>query len=122
MTDSETFRSEVRQWLVNNAPHSIRGQTGPQAEGAGNWGGKKATYDNPDMKAWLEMMAERGWTAPEWPKEYGGGGLSKSQAKVLHQEMATLKLPLPLIGFGVAMIGPTLLVYGSEEQKREHLP
>jgi len=123
MPDSETFRSEVRQWLENNAPHSIRGQaTLQEGEGAGNWGGKKATYANPDMKVWLERMAERGWTAPEWPKEYGGGGLSKAESKILHQEMAALKLPPPLVGFGVTMIGPTLLACGSAEQKREHLP
>jgi alkylation response protein AidB-like acyl-CoA dehydrogenase len=67
-------------------------------------------------------MAERGWTAPEWPRRYGGGGLSKAEAKILREEMAALKLRPPLVGFGLTMIGPTLLEYGNEEQKREHLP
>lgn len=122
MADGEIFRVEVRQWLENNAPPSIRGQKKPQAEEVGNWGGKKATYTNPDMKVWLERMAARGWTAPEWPKEYGGGALSKAEARVLRDEMAALKLPLPLVGFGLTMIGPTLFQHGTEEQKREHLP
>jgi alkylation response protein AidB-like acyl-CoA dehydrogenase len=62
-----------------------------------------------------------GWTAPTWPTEYGGGGLSAAQAKVLEQELAAAKLPPPLMGFGLEMIGPTLLNFGTEEQKREHL-
>jgi alkylation response protein AidB-like acyl-CoA dehydrogenase len=67
-------------------------------------------------------MAERGWTAPTWPREYGGGGLSKDEAKVLAEEMTKQKLRPPLIGFGLEMIGPLLLQVGSEEQKREHVP
>ena len=70
-----------------------------------------------------EMMAERGWTAPTWPKEYGGGGPRRGRgARSSREEMARLRLPPPLIGFGLAMIGPLLLQYGTEEQKREHLP
>jgi len=92
------------------------------ALGEGNWGGRKAKYPDPDMKRWLEVMAARGWTAPEWPKQYGGGGLSKAEAKVLREEMVALKLPEPLSGFGLTMIGPTLLQFGTEEQKIEHLP
>jgi len=122
MADLGTFRAEVRHWLENNAPLSIRDPQKPQEEGAGNWGGRRPTFASPDMKAWMDMMAARGWTAPEWPKEYGGAGLSKAEAKVLREEMAALKLPLPLVGFGLTMIGPTLLQYGTEEQKREHLP
>jgi acyl-CoA dehydrogenase len=85
------------------------------------WGGKKAQYP-PDTKRWLDVMAERGWTAPTWPAEYGGGGLSKAEAKVLAEEMAKLRLRPPLIGFGLAMIGPLLLQEGSDELKRAHLP
>lgn len=120
MADLEQFRVETRQWLLTYAPAAVRGLM--LALGEGNWGGRKATYPNPDMKHWLNVMAERGWTAPEWPTQYGGGGLSKEETKVLRQEMAALKLPEPLSGFGLTMIGPTLLEYGTEEQKREHLP
>ncbi len=120
MADLETFRAQTRQWLQDNAPASIVGTASSELEG--NWGGRKATYANPAAKVWLDRVAERGWTAPEWPTEYGGGGLSKAEAKVLREEMAALKLPVPLIGFGLTMIGPTLLQYGTEEQKHEHLP
>lgn len=120
MADLEQFRVETRKWLLAYAPAAVRGLM--LALGEGNWGGRKATYPNPDMKRWLNVMAERGWTAPEWPTQYGGGGLPKEETKVLRQEMAALKLPEPLSGFGLTMIGPTLLEYGTEEQKREHLP
>ena len=120
MADLETFRAETRTWLLDNAPPSI--VSAPSSSLEGNWGGRRATYPNPDVKVWLDVMAERGWTAPEWPTQYGGGGLSRAEAKVLREEMAALKLPVPLIGFGLTMIGPTLLEYGTEEQKREHIP
>ena len=58
-------------------------------------------------------MASKGWTAPTWPAEYGGGGLDREQAKILQQEMGRLKLSPPLMGMGLSMIGPTLLVHGS---------
>ena len=120
MADLDTFRTETRQWLDANAPASIRGTGSGLLDG--NWGGRQARYRNPDMKVWLDVMAARGWTAPEWPTQYGGGGLSKAETKVLNEEMTALKLPAPLIGFGLTMIGPTLLQYGTEEQKQDHLP
>jgi len=120
MAELETFRRETREWLTTNAPQEIVGIASNDLEG--NWGGKRASYAVPEMKTWLEVMAARGWTAPTWPKEYGGGGLSPGEAKVLAQEMAKLRLPAPLIGFGLTMIGPTLLQFGTEEQKQQHLP
>jgi len=119
MSDLEKFRSETHSWLEANAPKTLFGLTVGEMEGS--WGGRNPTFDHPDMKPWLQMMAEKGWTAPTWPREYGGGGLSKAEAKVLTQEMERLKLPAPLVGFGLTMIGPTLLQYGNEEQKLEHL-
>jgi alkylation response protein AidB-like acyl-CoA dehydrogenase len=120
-TDLEAFRAEARRWLEENAPQAVRGIS-VSAEGGGNWGGKRATYDPPEMKTWLEVMGAKGWTAPTWPTEYGGGGLSGAQAKVLAEEMKALQLPPPLVGFGLEMIGPTILRYGTEEQKQQHLP
>jgi alkylation response protein AidB-like acyl-CoA dehydrogenase len=120
MPDLDSFRAEARRWLEANAPKSIAGTASSELDG--NWGGRKATYENPDMKRWLDVMGERGWTAPTWPREYGGGGLSGAEAKALAQEMRALRLPPALIGFGLTMIGPTLLQFGSEAQKREHLP
>ena len=119
MADIETFRSELSSWLDANAPKTIVGL--PLGEMGGNWGGRRPTWDHPDMKVWLERAAERGLTAPTWPREYGGGGLEPEAAKVVGQELARRRLPPPLTGFGLTMIGPTLLRYGSEEQKREHL-
>jgi alkylation response protein AidB-like acyl-CoA dehydrogenase len=119
-TDLDTFRREVRTWLEANAPTAVRGVLS-SIDGQGNWGGRRPTFDPPEMKTWMERMAKVGWTAPTWPREYGGGGLSAEQAKVLAQEMSALKLPPPLMGFGIEMIGPTLLNFGTEEQKHQHL-
>jgi alkylation response protein AidB-like acyl-CoA dehydrogenase len=120
MADLESFRADARAWLAANCPPSLVGSQTSELEG--NWGGRRAVYPDPAVKLWLDRMAARGWTAPTWPREYGGGGLSPAEAKALSQEMARLRVPVPLIGFGLTMIGPTLLQYGSEEQRREHLP
>ena len=86
------------------------------------WGGRNEQYKNPDSKIWLERMAEQGWTAPTWPKQYGGGGLSFDEERVLQQELARVKARAPLNSFGIWMLGPALLEYANEEQKLEHLP
>lgn len=126
MDDLETFRKQVRQWLADNCPASMRWPADDTSNPALSddlvWGGRKQEFANPDSKVWLERMAERGWTAPTWPRDYGGGGLSKAEAKILADEMAALRAKPPLIGFGLTMIGPLLLEYGSEEQKRRFLP
>lgn len=120
MSDLEAFRKEARAWLEENAPEGVKGVRADELNGV--WGGKRWVFDHADQKLWLERMAARGWTAPTWPTEYGGGGLSKEEAKILSQEMKALDLPPALIGFGLTMIGPTLLRFGNEEQKKEHLP
>jgi alkylation response protein AidB-like acyl-CoA dehydrogenase len=119
MGDLNAFREDVRRWLDAHAPQSMR--TPPASPEDVCWGGRKGRY-SADTLRWLAVMAERGWTAPTWPREYGGGGLSKEEAKVLAEEMAKQKLRPALIGFGLEMIGPLLLQTGNEEQKREHLP
>jgi len=120
MADLDVFRAEVRRWLEASCPESLVGSPGGPLAGA--WGGRKWQPANPDQRVWLARCAERGYTAPTWPREYGGGGLSREEAKVLAQEMRALGCPAPLIGFGLTMIGPTLLQFGNEQQKREHLP
>jgi alkylation response protein AidB-like acyl-CoA dehydrogenase len=119
MADLDTFRHETHRWLEANAPAEMR--TPPRSADDVCWGGKKGQYPEPTLR-WLATMAERGWTAPTWPREYGGGGLAKEEAKVLREEMAKLRLRPPLIGFGLEMIGPLLLETGNEEQKKEHIP
>jgi acyl-CoA dehydrogenase len=119
MADLEAFRAEARQWLEANCPLSMRTPT-PDDEVV--WGGRQARFKNPESKLWLERMAARGWTVPTWPKEYGGGGLSPAEARVLEEEMHRLDCRTPLQSFGIWMLGPVLLEYGSEAQKQEHLP
>jgi alkylation response protein AidB-like acyl-CoA dehydrogenase len=113
-------RDETRKWLLANAPPRMRT---PVTAGIDDlcWGGKKVRYPE-DTLRWRDVMAERGWTAPTWPTQYGGGGLSADDAKILAEEMAGLGLRLPLTGFGLAMIGPLLLQEGSEELRRRHIP
>jgi len=118
--DLASFRRELGSWLDANAPRSLAGRGDDALNGV--WGGRKWVFRDPNEKLWLERAAERGLTAPTWPREYGGGGLTGEQAKALRRELGARRLPAPLIGFGLTMIGPTLLRYGNEEQKREHLP
>jgi alkylation response protein AidB-like acyl-CoA dehydrogenase len=120
MTDLDTFRAETRAWLEANCPAECRGPVASDEERV--WGGRNATFPTPAHKTWLEKMGARGWTAPEWPVEYGGGGLSREQAKVLGSEMRRLDAQAPLASFGVWMLGPALLAFGTEEQKQRFLP
>ena len=116
---TEVFRREVRSWLEENCPLTMRT---PAREDEVVGGGSKQVYRNEDSRLWLERMAGRGWTAPMWPREYGGGGLSKEEFLILQEEMLRLGARQPIAGMGFSMIGPTLLDYGTEAQKREHLP
>ena len=118
MNEMNQFRDEVRSWIEANAPEALRGRAFDPTWVS--WGGRRAQL-HPDQRTWLARMAERGWTAPTWPREYGGGGLSRDEAAVVQQEIARLKLPTPLAGMGLSMIGPTLLQHGNEEQRHEHL-
>jgi alkylation response protein AidB-like acyl-CoA dehydrogenase len=119
MSGLESFRAELREFLEKQVPESLRGSPGAEM---GYWGGRKPELPHPESKRYCEMMAARGLTAPTWPKEYGGGGLDAAQVKVLGEELGRLRLPMPLTGFGLQMIGPTLLQFGTEAQKQEHLP
>lgn len=113
--DLQKFREETRDWLQANCPESMRNRSF-------HWEDAHEVYSTDDAKKWLSVMAERGWTAPAWPKEYGGGGLSKEEQVVLAQEMSQIKAVAPSAGMGLAMIGPTLLELGTEEQKQRHIP
>lgn len=117
--DLEAFRAEARAWLEENFPKSLAGRA---SEYTAMEGGKELTGE---ARTWVERLAERGWGTPTWPAEYGGGGLSASQAAVLQEEMRSAGAfnPIPLrAGMGVTMVGPTILEYGTEEQKQKHLP
>jgi len=120
MENLETFRKQTRAWLETNCPPEMRRPV--QGEEDACWGGRHPVFQSDAQRLWLERMAEKGWTVPEWPREYGGGGLTRDEAKILRQEMRALGCRQPLTSFGISMLGPALLKYGSEEQKREHLP
>jgi alkylation response protein AidB-like acyl-CoA dehydrogenase len=125
MSDLETFRHETRAWLEEHCPASMRWTAragNPTLADELAWGGRKEKYTNPDARIWLDRMASRGWTAPTWPKDVGGGGLSREEAKILAEEMRRIRAKPPLIGFGLTMIGPLLLQYGNDEQKKRFLP
>ena len=120
MTDLDAFRAETRAWLDANCPAECRGPVESDEDRV--WGGRNAVFPTPAHRVWLERMGARGWTAPEWPTEYGGGGLSRDQAKVLASEMRRIDAQAPLASFGVWMLGPALLAFGTEEQKQRFLP
>lgn len=116
---SNSFREEVRSWLEENCPASMRT---PMPENETVWGGRRQTFVNPDAKLWLDRMAERGWTCPTWPKEYGGGGLNAEENKILAEELRRINARPALQSFGIWMLGPALLEFASHEQKLTYLP
>ncbi|MBS0332064.1 MAG: acyl-CoA dehydrogenase family protein [Proteobacteria bacterium] len=115
--DLDAFRVEARTWLEANFPPSLRHDSGAVAE-------SETTGAAPtgDVALWKRRMGEKGWGTPTWPTQYGGGGLSRAEARVLAEEMAALGAPNPIGGMGVIMFGPTLLEYGDEAQKQRHIP
>ena len=119
MSDADTFRTEARAWLETHCPPS---QRQPIVREEQIWAGSKATFPSEEARLWFEAMRDRGWTAPTWPTEYGGGGLDAEQARILEQEMARLNCRPPLYDMGLWMLGPALLTYGTPEQKASHIP
>ena len=113
----DAFRAEARDWLEANFPQSLRGD--PEAGQRAMMGGVKPTGD---AVVWKQRMAAQGWGTPTWPKKYGAGGLSPAEARVLQQEMDRIGAYNPMVGMGLSMFGPTLLEYGTEEQKQRHIP
>lgn len=115
--DLEEFRTETRAWLEENCPESMRKPL------SADWMNETADDTvKEDAKVWLERMAAKGWTVPNWPTEYGGGGLAPEEHMVLAQEMARISARPATMGMGISMFGPTLLEYGTEEQKQRHIP
>jgi alkylation response protein AidB-like acyl-CoA dehydrogenase len=110
----DAFRAEAREWLDANFPKSLANQPIAMIPGAES--------QSADAKAWKQRMAEKGWGTPTWPTQYGGGGLSGPQARVLQQEMDRAGAYNPMMGMGISMFGPTLLEYGTEDQKQRHIP
>ena len=109
--DDEAFREQVRAWL---AEHLV-----------GEWaalkgvGGSEA-YE--ERRAWNRHLAEHGWTCLGWPEEYGGRGLSLAQQAIFHEEYARADAPETVNHLGEQLLGPTLIKFGTDEQKARFLP
>lgn len=116
--DSEKFRLEVRNWLETNCPPLMRTPGGTNEV---VWGSSQVEFSSNDQRLWFERMRDRGWFAPDWPAEFGGGGLNVEQVAILSQEMSRMKCRAPQINLGMWMLGPVLLELASDEQKRRFL-
>ncbi len=115
MSDPDKFRQETRTWLEANCPEGAKGP------GQVPFGSRSVELE-PDVRLWLDRMAERGWTVPTWPKEYGGAELDRDEYKILIEELKRVGARTPLTGRGVNYIGPTILEFGTDEQKSRWLP
>ena len=120
MSDLDTFRMDARAWLEENCPAEMR--VSMKGDKDACWGGRNFVFQSDAQKLWLERMVAQGWTVPTWPKEYGGAGLSRKEEIVLLQEMKRINARNPLSSFGIWMLGPALLKFGTDAQKAEHLP
>lgn len=119
MADLETFRSETRAWLEANCPEEMRQPVRDEEDVY--WGGRNAKFKSEAQKSWFEACVAKGYTVPAWPKAYGGAGLEAAEAKILREEMARINARPPLSSFGIWMLGPALLKFGTEEQKVHYL-
>ncbi len=116
MNSLETFRRDIRGWIDQHCPESIRGS------GIFYAGGNQEPITDAGFQAWFAACVERGYTTPTWPAKYGGAELDPDQALILQEELLRIKAPKPLAGPGLTMIGPMLLETGTEDQKERHLP
>jgi acyl-CoA dehydrogenase len=114
------FRADIAAWISDNCPAPLLGR--PMDESAIVWGGRKWTFSDDNQRIWLERAVSRGLTAPRWPTEYGGAGLTRAQEKIYREEMGRIGAPPPLESFGLWMLGPALLEFGNADQKARHLP
>jgi acyl-CoA dehydrogenase len=115
MAELETFRAETREWLEANCPEEMRQPVRDEQDVY--WGGRNAKFKSDAQKSWFEACVAKGYTVPAWPKAYGGAGLDAGDAKILRQEMSRINARPPLSSFGIWMLGPALLKFGTEEQK-----
>jgi alkylation response protein AidB-like acyl-CoA dehydrogenase len=114
--EEAAFRHEVRSFITQNLPKDW-GRSTPEEAYGGSDNPERAAF----LKQWTQALRGHGWIAPHWPTEYGGAGMSPGEQFIFNEEMAQSRAP-QTGGFGVTMIGPTLILYGTEEQKQEHLP
>lgn len=114
----ESLRADVRAWVGENFPTSLR-TPNKQEE---FYQSLPVYPEGPDWKQWKERLVAKGWGAPAWPREYGGGGLDPVEGHAVAQEIIKAGAFNPITGMGTRLLGPTLLEFGSDEQKRTHIP
>jgi alkylation response protein AidB-like acyl-CoA dehydrogenase len=114
-TDDDAFREQVRAWLGEH----LAGEWAP-LKGLGSSGNGQEAYD--ERLAWNRHLAEHGWTCLGWPEELGGRGLSLSQQVIFHEEYARADAPELVNHLGEQLLGPTLIEFGTDEQKERFLP
>lgn len=113
--EQQEFRREVRAWLEANVPKLHRPEPGKPLT-------REMAIENSKMRKEFRLkMGEKGWRAPRWPKEWGGGGLSPELTVVLNEELERARAP-GVSDLGLTLFAPALLVHGTEEQKRRWLP
>ena len=119
MADIEEFRQEIRNWLEENCPQSMR-TLAPQDDIT--WGSRSITFSSDDAKLWFERCVEKGYCVPDWSTEYGGAGFDAMQTQVFKEELRAIKARPAQMNLGIFMSGPVILEFGTEAQKKEHLP
>ncbi len=117
--DLEAFSKDIGHWIEANCPESMRT---PMPVSEQVWASSNIQFPSKDSKKWFDAMVKRGWCTPEWPVKYGGAGLSFEEGKVLRDRLKFYGCRPAQINFGISMLGPVLLEFGTEEQKKEFLP
>jgi alkylation response protein AidB-like acyl-CoA dehydrogenase len=113
--EEEAFRERVRGWLAEAVPKSgLKGVIDP--------GGDMDRSTIERAKAWQRQLYEAGYVALGWPKEYGGQAMDPVRQSIVNEEMVRARAPSLVGGMGVSMLGPTLISWGTEEQKKRYLP
>jgi alkylation response protein AidB-like acyl-CoA dehydrogenase len=116
--EEAAFRADVREFI--DREYKGDGNDG-EARGAAQAAAQGGPEAMARYQAWMKKLAKKGWIAAAWPVEYGGAGMTIMQQFIFNEELALARAPRPG-GIGIAMAGPTIIVYGTEEQKKEHLP
>jgi alkylation response protein AidB-like acyl-CoA dehydrogenase len=125
--EQAAFRAQVRAFVQEQLPafYRRRAEEGRDEGWDGGWARDRKSADAEAAgaaQAWADALASRGWVAPHWPKEYGGGGMSPLEQFVLQQELFSAGAPTGVGGSGVGMLGPTLIAHGTAEQRAKYLP